>query len=407
MQPEQMQSTKEHNQNPGGMQAGKSRAVVFWVFASALFFVGAVLTAVDAIMMAVGARQMAPGEAATLMGVGALSAAILKAAWMVAAREFFQRRLYGLCLVAIFSGVALHTFSITAMTGIAAVGRDGVISSRGHDQNKRLRAVKRYETALAAVRQHRATRAASSIRYDLTRMEKRLASAEADIERSEGWREKGRFRLRRDRAQGQVDALQAELQVALAAKQAREELNAAKNDLDQIQAPQHSDPQAAAIARYPIGLTEDDVAMLLPLMPSLLIEWGGAIAWLFAGAFADFAAQARAERKGQRPLPLSEETIETARATRTTGATGAIRTARTARTKQGKGMVLTVSGTPLKDIERDQGAEPRQRTPSQVVDILRPRVLELKSEGFKQREIAAKVGIGKTTVQRIVSGQDD
>ena len=226
---------------------------MLWIIAVLLLLVGAALTVVDALMMAMGAMLMALGESSTLMAVGALAGAIFKAVWMVCAREFFLRRMIVLALIAIVAGIFLHAFSLTAMTGLAAAGRDQTISVRGSAQEDRARAEAAYKDAKARLASMPATRLPGVIRRE-------LKGVEADIVRFDA-RERAEWRAKRrraainkgEKARKRRNALKEELQIALEARRAEKALTAADAALRTLPAPQERDPQAAAIAKLPLA----------------------------------------------------------------------------------------------------------------------------------------------------------
>lgn len=379
-------------------QGGVGAVVMFWIFATALFTVGGVLTVVDALLMALGANQMAPGESGHLMMLAAVAGAIFKAAWMTMAREYFMRRMFFLGAVSIISGAALHVFSMTAMTGLAATGRDVTLSGRGQQQEAKARAQVRYREASARLQSLSATRADTAIRADIVRAESDLTGAENDLTRS-GWRDRPALRDRRDGKRARLDTLNAELAQAVTAIAAAAEVTAAKTDLDNIKAPEHRDAQAAAIARYPIGLSEDGVAMLLPLMPSLLVEWGGGVAWLFAGTFVGFALEAQARRRSSSEPPA--RTIKTMPKVRTVAV--AVEADEIPKDQGTANVTLLRPETGAPRPATIEAGSARSRATPEEIAQLTPTVLRLSAEGRGERAIGEVVGLSKTAVHGILT----
>lgn len=270
--------------------SGRGQALAYFLPAIPLAAVGAAITAFDAVFMAQGAAAMAPGaHTGPLLAGVAVCAAIFKAGWLSAVRCFLMRRAIFLALAALAFGLLTHVFSMTATIGITAGGRDSVISDRSREIEHHKRAQAAYDAARDRKAIARATRPVAAVRGDLTAIETEI-SDQARREEAEraticGTRCDDAVR-KGEAAKTRRATLQAELASALEAAKADEDLRVAKVELDGIKTPGAADPQAVALATYvPLKrFTEREAALMLPLLPSLIVEFGGPICFLLAGA---------------------------------------------------------------------------------------------------------------------------
>ncbi len=372
-----------HNVSSAPLQ-GAGSAWVFGIFAGSFFLIGAAISIVDAILMAKGAAQMAPGEIAWLMSIVALAVAAFKAAWLSVAREFLLRRLYFLVVATVFSGLLLHTFSIVCTTGLAAVGRDTAMAGQQGVKDKHRRAQDRYDTALARGISRKATRSEAEINAALLKAKDQLATAKADVTASGRDDRAQRIAARSDR-QKAVDALEAEQQEAIAFERAQNELTLARQELDSVGAvPRSVDPQVAAFADL-TGISASAIGKVLSLLPSTIVEVGGTLAWLIAGALASFAWAARREAQALRFSPQAVRAQRAAMVQKTDKEPAVVRN--------------EPQGASLEPLQVTDG---RVRSKPQIADLT-DAVLSLRARGESERSIAGALSISKSSVHRIIA----
>jgi hypothetical protein len=220
-----------------------------------------------------GAKTMAPGEIVTVFACAAVIAEIVKLFWLSGFHYALQRREWMLALAMLSAGILLHTYSMVAALGTAASGRDKVISLRAGQQNALT-----YTQASAA-----------SAKVDADRMAgiRSGVQVQADIDRLLLTPDTNDCKAPRGKeaklACQQMQALRAELAGARKADEARQNAAAAQAKLEALtlQAPQTRDPQAEALASY-LPLSAGRIGKMLPLLPSLLIEFIPMAAMLLA-----------------------------------------------------------------------------------------------------------------------------
>lgn len=384
----------ESKTEPPAMQGGGKLAFLA-ILAAGAIVVGTALTIGDAIFMSEGAKFMAPGDSAPLMGLMAIAGAIGKAIWLPGAAEFLKQRLYAFAAIAIIMGCFLHAFSMVAMTGLVASGRDASISARSGVQEAHSRAVTAYDEAVTRSRGLRAARSEAAIRADILKTDGELVTAKADLARAK-YNELPGLRARRDQLQARRDGLTIELEAAAAYAQAQADVTASKAALDHVAAPLARDPQAEAIARY--GIDRETVAKWLPLIPSLLVEFGGGIFFLLGGAFIGLASRARAVPVAAVPVietPVvvtAEKTpVVTTVATKITVANAKPATATAAPRR------------PVAIVTTPNDGDKRIRTPTARVVELTPTILRLAGQRMSGRKIAKTVGLKPTVVKNVLA----
>ena len=274
----------------------QGQALCPYIPAFLLATVGAAITCFDAIFMAEGAAAMTPSYQGPLVAGVAICAAIFKAGWLSAFRTFLLRRHILLALAVLAFGLLTHVFSMASTIGIAATGRDTVISTRLGAQDRHARAVESYDAARARRAAMTATRPVAQVRADLVAIETEVAeqaSREA-VERATVCGSRCTEAISKgERAKAARTALQGELATALEAAKADADMRAAAAALESIAAPGVKDPQSAALAAYvPLAsFTEREAALMMPLLPSLIVEIGGPICFLIAGAWLGLARE--------------------------------------------------------------------------------------------------------------------
>lgn len=302
-----MSQNTYRGKSPPIQAAKKSGAIPIVIIGmSALFFgCGAVLIWADATLMADASQALAPGHTAQIMSWVGMVAAFGKALVPSAAYEFAIRWRLFLVLLAVMAGVLLHSYSMITTAGYVGQGRDQAMVRIEDVHARKARAQERYDTALQRIERMRATRDQAAIQSDLTAAEAELAEAEHSLARAPRW---ARLDLsaRKDVKQGKVNKLRTELAEALKVVQARQEADRAREELDDIKTPGMKDPFAQTIANYEIGMSAERISTLLPLLPSSLIEFGGAIFWLFSTVlFGVGVGEWRTRRAGSNALNQS------------------------------------------------------------------------------------------------------
>lgn len=389
----------ESKTEPPAMQGG-GKVAFLAILAAGAIVVGTALTIGDAIFMSEGAKFMAPGDSAPLMGLMAIAGAIGKAIWLPGAAEFLKQRLYAFAAIAIIMGCFLHAFSMVAMTGLVASGRDASISARGGVQEAHSRAVTAYDEAVTRLRGLRATRSEAAIRADILKTDSELVTAKADLARAK-YNELPGLRARRDQLQARRDGLGIELEAAAAYAQAQADVTASKAALDRVAAPLARDPQAEAIARY--GIDRETVAKWLPLIPSLLVEFGGGIFFLLGGAFIGLASRARAAPVAA--VPVIETPVAVTPAVATAEKTPVVTTVATKTTvTNAKPATATAAPRrPVAIVTTPNDGDKRIRTPTARVVELTPTILRLAGQGMSGRKIAETVGLKPTVVKNVLA----
>jgi hypothetical protein len=220
-----------------------------------------------------GAKTMAPGEIVMVFAYAAVIAEIVKLLWLSGFRYALQRREWMLALAMLSAGILLHTYSMVAALGTAASGRDHVISQRAGQQNALGYAQAGAATAKADAGRMAGIRSGVQVQADIDRL--LLAPDTNGCKAPRG-------KDARQTCQ-QVQALRAEMANARKADEARQNAAAAQAKLEALtlQAPQARDPQAEALASY-LPMSAERIGKMLPLLPSLLIEFIPMAAMLLA-----------------------------------------------------------------------------------------------------------------------------
>lgn len=321
-------------------------------------------------MMGKGAMLMAPDISSTQIftandglyiaaGVACL-VALVKGCWLGCAAHFWHYRLWGVAIGACFIGVMLHTFSIVATTGLAGAGRDAVIAARSNVQDTHKRALDAYNQARMHKASLPASRPSSAVRAD-------LAAAERDITGA-ARADKGPLRARRDQ-------LKAELAMAMDAERATADLAAASARLDQIKAPLSRDPQAETISRYlPWDWANADrVGLVLPLLWSLVLEFGAPLCGLMAVALFTLANAAPAADQA-RTIPSQN--------------------------RGGRGPAWTIENQGW--TRGGPACGPRAKV-VQVGPETAHQIATMRQSGLSERQIERATGVPRTTARRMVT----
>jgi|GEM_PF-4325666 len=185
-----------------------------------------------------GARFMIPGEAGEVAALAAVVAELVKVFWLTAFAAALATSRFGAAFAVAVLGVSLHAFSLTCAIGVTASERAIVMDVRGDAQERKQRA----ETALK----------------DAKERVKEL-SAKATSARDE-------------------------VRIAPELSKARSDVKLAQKDLDALTAPSARDPQAEAIAAF-LPIPAATISTAMPLLPSLVVEFGPTLTLLAAGLF--------------------------------------------------------------------------------------------------------------------------
>jgi hypothetical protein len=246
-----------------------------------------------------GAKTMAPGEIVAVFAYAAVIAEGVKLLWLSGFRYALQRREWMLALAMLCAGILLHTYSMVAALGTAASGRDKVISQRAGQQNALGYAQASAASAQAEAGRMAGIRSGVQVQEDVDRL--LLAPDTNGCKSPRGKDAKVTCQ--------QVQALRAELASARKADEARQNLSAAQAKLEALtlQAPQARDPQAEALASY-LPLSAERIGKMLPLLPSLLIEFIPVAAMLLAAVlWSSAGATPAAVTADELPAGMSKE----------------------------------------------------------------------------------------------------
>ena len=142
-------------------------------------------------------------------------------------------------------GVSLHAFSLVCAVGVTASERAEVMDGKGDMQDKKRRA------------------------------EQALTEAQARV----------------DALSGKATSIRDELRIADELGKARADVKEAREKLDALKAPGSRDPQSEALAVY-LPVSVDQLSKALPLLPSLVVEFGPCLTMLLASVFFGAAAHA-------------------------------------------------------------------------------------------------------------------
>jgi hypothetical protein len=209
------------------------------------------------------AKVMSPGEAATTLAWAAALSESIKLSWLAGFRVCLRRREIIGAATLLGVGVLLHGYTMIAVLGSSAVGRDEVQSERQGKIDARARAEAAVAGAKARVASYEGVRSEATVQQDINRL---LETPDTNgCKRPYGQPAKT--------ACEQIGQLKIELVGARKADQAREDLAKAEADLKKTpDAPQSSDPQSSAMAAW-LPLPAETIGRLLPLLPSMLLEF--------------------------------------------------------------------------------------------------------------------------------------
>ena len=227
------------------------------------------------------AKIMSPGEAATTLAWAAAFSEAIKLSWLAGFRVCLHRRELVAAATLLGVGALLHGYTVIAVLGSSAVARDHVASERQGKIDARFRAEAAVAEAKARVASYAGVRPEAVIQQDIDRL----------IETPDANGCKRPYGQAAKLACEQVAQLKSELPGARKADEAREDLKNAQTELKATpDAPQSVDPQASAIAVW-LPLSAETIGRLLPLLPSMLLEFapmGGmmlaSILWDLGGA---------------------------------------------------------------------------------------------------------------------------
>jgi hypothetical protein len=242
-----------------------------------------------------GAKTMAPGDIVTVFACAAVIAEAVKLFWLSGFRYALRRHEWMLALAMLSAGVLLHTYSMVAALGTAASGRDKIISQRAGQQNALSYAQASAASAKAEADRMAGIRSGVQVQEDIDRL---LLAPDTNGCTSP------RGKNARQTCQ-QVQALRAELAGARKAGEVRQNAAAAQARLEALtlQAPQARDPQAEALASY-LPMSAVRIGKMLPLLPSLLIEFIPMAAMLLATVLWSSAGETAPE-PGAEPNPAA------------------------------------------------------------------------------------------------------
>lgn len=368
-----------------------------------------VITAVDFALIAQGVQIMAPDVAnmsiitpkdGLYIAAGvALVVAAVKAAWMSSVAAFMRNRMFFTALAVTLFAVAMHTFSAVCAIGYSGSGRDSAISSRKAAQSSEIRERAAYENARARLSHITETGDTAALFAESQSVKRRVADLEAIDSRRMG--ERACFR-RCQAARKEYARLLARLGQARARDKAQADMVAAQAALDKIGAPQSSDPQADALAKLMPWdwATAERIGILLPLLFSLVVEFGAPVCGLLASGTMRLA-------HGNRPVVRS-------RSTKTAGTTGNGGPG-SKRTKRKPVVHPWSTSGPDKNVVqmRSTSGPDKNVVRSRSVKIYRPRstmwtaseareALALADQGLTEREIEYRMDKPKTTVHRML-----
>ena len=241
------------------------------------------------------AKIMSPGEAATTLAWAAAFSEAIKLSWLAGFRVCLHRR--ELLAAATLLGVAalLHGYTVIAVLGSSAVARDHVASERQGKIDARVRAEAAVAEAKARVASYAGVRPEAVIQQGIDRL---IETPDANwCKRPYGQAAK--------LACEQVAQLKSELPGARKADEAREDFKKAQTELKATpDPPQSIDPQASAIAAW-LPLPAETIGRLLPLLPSMLLEFAPMGGMMLASILWDVRAQYASGERG--PVPTESK----------------------------------------------------------------------------------------------------
>ena len=209
------------------------------------------------------AKVMSPGEAATTLAWAAAISEAIKLSWLAGFRVCLNRREILGAATLLGVGVLLHGYTMIAVLGSSAVGRDEVQSARQGKIDAHAQAEATVADAKARVASYEGVRSEATVQQDINRL----------LETPDTNGCKRPYGLPAKLACEQIGQLKSELVGARKADQAREDLIKAQAELKSApHAPKSIDPQAAAMAAW-LPLSAETIGRLLPLLPSMLLEF--------------------------------------------------------------------------------------------------------------------------------------
>ena len=209
------------------------------------------------------AKVMSPGEAATTLAWAAAISEAIKLSWLAGFRICLIRREILGAATLLGVGVLLHGYTMIAVLGSSAVGRDEVQSARQGKIDARAQAEAAIADAKARVASYEGVRSEATVQQDINRL----------LETPDTNGCKRPYGLPAKSVCEQIGQLKSELVGARKADQAREDLVKAQAELKNApEAPKSIDPQAAAMAAW-LPLSAEMIGRLLPLLPSMLLEF--------------------------------------------------------------------------------------------------------------------------------------
>jgi transposase-like protein len=209
------------------------------------------------------AKIMSPGEAATTLAWAAAISEVIKLTWLAGFRVCLNRREILGAATLLGVGVLLHGYTMIAVLGSSAAGRDEVQSTRQGKIDARAQAEAAVADAKARVASYEGVRSEATVQQDINRL---LETPDTNgCKRPYGQPAK--------LACEQIGQLKAELVGSRKADQAREDLTKAQAEFKGApEAPKNIDPQSAAMAAW-LPLSAEAIGRLLPLLPSMLLEF--------------------------------------------------------------------------------------------------------------------------------------
>jgi hypothetical protein len=223
-----------------------------------------------------GAHFMVPGAAGEVVAGAAVVAEFVKTFWLTGLNMALSSRLWAAAMGVIVLGVTLHAFSLVCAIGVTAAERATVQDEKGDMQSRKKRAGE--------------------------------ALTEA--------------RSRVEALSGKATTVKAELALTKQLDQAKLDVKEARERLDALKAPGMIDPQSEALAAY-LPVSADRLSRALPLLPSLVVEFGPCLTLLLASVF--FGAgrrEAVTVEKATAAIPaleMPEDEREAAALTKATG----------------------------------------------------------------------------------------
>lgn len=253
------------------------------------------------------------GTVAIAVACAAVVAELVKPFWLTGLSIAGASRKWGAALGIIVLGVSLHAFSLICAVGITASEHSALTDARGDLQKKQARAEAALTDAQVRTRALSGKRPAGEVRSD-------IAVAEAEVSRQAAREAAERTSTcgsrcqeaiaKGDAAKAKAAALEVELALSVQAEQAQQDLQAARQKLDGIHAPSAADPQAEALAAY-LPVSVDQLTKGLPLLPSLLVEFGPVLTLLLASVFSGTSGQhERAPQLGEATVLVEEKLTE-------------------------------------------------------------------------------------------------